>query len=301
MKTILLFGKDGQVGRELQRSLAPLGKLIAVGRQNCNLTDVDTLRSLIRQVHPAVIVNAAAYTAVDKAEDQADICGAINRVAPGVMAEEAKRMSACLVHYSTDYVFSGQALGSYVESDATGPLNVYGVTKLEGEQAVQQSGCVHFIFRTSWVYSRLGGNFINTVLRLAREREALRMIHDQWGAPTSAALIADVTSSCLQKSLGKNDHSRQSIFHLAAAGETNWHSYAQFIVAKALEAGYQLKCQPQDIMPISSTEYPLPAKRPANSRLDTSRLRQEFQIPLRDWRYYVERSIRGTTITESAS
>jgi dTDP-4-dehydrorhamnose reductase len=300
MNTILLFGKNGQVGWELQRSLATLGRVVAVERRQCDMADGAALQALVRDIRPNVIVNAAAYTAVDQAESDAAQCRAINGIAPGILAEEAQALGAWLVHYSTDYVFDGANAGFRLEDDAANPLNVYGATKLEGERAVQQSGCRHLIFRTSWVYSAHGLSFAKTILRLARERETLKVVCDQSGAPTSAELIADVTASCLGDVLRAKDDGRQGLYHLVASGETTWHEYAHFIVYRATQTGSLLKCTPERIEAIPSSAYSMPAKRPVNSRLDTAKLRREFGVVLPDWRYHLNRTLTEIIFKENA-
>ncbi|MDD2741868.1 MAG: dTDP-4-dehydrorhamnose reductase [Rhodocyclaceae bacterium] len=281
---ILLTGKNGQVGFELQRALAPLGEIVAVSHQECDLSDPTTIRRLLAEIKPQVIINPAAYTAVDKAEVEPALAWAVNAAAPGIFGEEALRLGALLIHYSTDYVFDGAATGVYVESDATNPQSIYGQTKLAGEQAVQASGCDYLIFRTSWVFGAHGGNFAKTMLRLAAEREGMKIVADQFGAPTSAALLADVTAQVL------GQFKRQGrvgfpfgLYHLVAGGCTTWHEYAQTVVRAALAAGKPLKLMTDDILPIATSEYSLPAPRPANSRLDTSRLRQTFGLELPAW------------------
>jgi dTDP-4-dehydrorhamnose reductase len=288
---ILLLGGDGQVGWELQRALAPLGRLIAPGHAECDLAEPDQLRAVVRAASPAIIVNAAAYTAVDKAESEPALARAVNGTAPGILAEEAKKLGAWLVHYSTDYVFDGAKAGPYVEDDATAPLSVYGATKLEGEQAIRQTGCRHLIFRTSWVFAARGGNFARTMLRLARERETLKIVDDQFGAPTSAELIADVTALCLRDVMKPGGETSQGLYHLVADGETSWHGYARFVLAQAAQLGCTLKCRAENVDPIPTSSYPLPAKRPANSRLDTSKLKREFDLYLPDWTYHAGRML----------
>ena len=288
---ILLFGKNGQVGWELQRSLAPLGELVALGSFGhaglCgDLSDLAGLAETVFKVKPDVIVNAAAYTAVDKAESEPEQARLINALAPGVLADEAQKLGAWFVHYSTDYVFDGSGGQFWQETDATGPLNVYGRTKLEGEQAVTR--CVkHLIFRTSWVYAARGANFAKTMLRLAQEREQLKVIDDQIGAPTGAELIADVTALALRAVLQKPEQA--GIYHLAAGGEVSWFDYARFVIEQARQRGLPIKVAPEAIEPIPTRAYPLPAKRPHNSRLDTRKLKQSFDLVLPDWRVGVTR------------
>ena len=282
---ILLFGKNGQVGWELQRSLAPLGELVALGSSGhaglCgDLSDLAGLAETVFKVKPDVIVNAAAYTAVDKAESEPEQARLINALAPGVLADEAQKLGAWFVHYSTDYVFDGSGGQFWQETDATGPLNVYGRTKLEGEQAVTRCA-KHLIFRTSWVYAARGANFAKTMLRLAQEREQLKVIDDQIGAPTGAELIADVTALALRAVLQQPEQA--VIYHLAAGGEASWFDYARFVIEQARQRGLPIKVAPEAIEPIPTRAYPLPAKRPHNSRLDTRKLKQSFDLVLPDW------------------
>lgn len=289
---ILLTGKDGQLGFELQRALAPLGTLVAVGRAQCDLARPDAIRRLVAEVRPRIIVNAAAYTAVDKAEADPEAACAINATAPGLLGEEAAKCDALVVHYSTDYVFDGLKPAPYTEEDVPNPLSVYGRSKQAGERALIASGARHLIFRTSWVFGAHGGNFVKTILRLAAERSALEVVADQFGAPTSAALIADVTAQILGQYLrGCRFASADfpyGLYHLAAAGETTWHAYAQQIVRWAQDAGMPLKLRPQDIQPITTADYPTAARRPANSRLETRKLRETFGLCLPDWRQGLE-------------
>ena len=292
---ILLFGKGGQVGWELQRSLAVLGEVLALDFDSVglcgNFADLAGLAATIRQVAPDVIVNAAAHTAVDKAESEPDLARTLNALAPGVLADEAQRLGAWLVHYSTDYVFDGSGNTPWRETDATGPLSVYGQTKLDGEQAVAR--CTrHLIFRTSWVFAARGGNFAKTMLRLAREREQLSVIADQFGAPTGAELLADVTAHALRSVLSEPESSRLAgLYHLVAAGETSWHGFACHVLERAQARGQTLKAGPANVLAIGTADYPTPAKRPFNSRLDTTRLRTAFGLHLPDWRIGVDRML----------
>ena len=281
---ILLTGKNGQVGFELQRSLAVLGDVIAVDHADCDLADPAAIRRLVRDVKPRLIVNPAAYTAVDKAESEVELATAINAHAPGLLGEEARRLGALLVHYSTDYVFDGSGYAWHREIDAPNPQSVYGRTKLQGEQALQASGADHLVFRTSWVFGAHGGNFAKTMLRLAAEREQLKVVADQYGAPTSAALLADVTAQIVSQWQRNPDCFPLGLFHLVAGGVTNWHAYAQAVIAAAQAAGKPLKLRAEDIEAISTDEYPTPARRPLNSRLDTALLRETFGLNLPDWR-----------------
>ncbi|KAF0812331.1 dTDP-4-dehydrorhamnose reductase [Andreprevotia sp. IGB-42] len=285
MKTILVTGKLGQVGFELQRSLAVLGQVVAVDRDECDLTDVTAIGALLDRVRPDIIVNPAAHTAVDKAESEPALAEAINAAAPQVLAQWAAQHQALLVHYSTDYVFDGSQPGWYAETDSPNPQSVYGKTKLAGELAIQASGCRHLIFRTSWVFGAHGGNFAKTMLRLAREREELKVVADQHGAPTSAALLADVTAQVLAQYLhAKNPADFPfGLYHLVAAGRTSWHEYAQAVVGEALARGIALKLDQSAILPIPTSAYPLPAPRPANSGLSTDKLRSTFGLTLPEW------------------
>jgi len=292
---ILLLGKDGQVGWELQRSLATLGQVVACNRVQADLENPAQLRQLIREQKPELIVNAAAYTAVDKAETDSVLARVINTEAVAVLAEEAAALNAWLVHYSTDYVFDGNKSAPYNETDSTLPQSTYGLTKRDGENAITASGCKHLILRTSWVFAAQGNNFAKTMLRLAKERNELKVVCDQIGAPTSAELIADVTALCLYRLI--NDAELQAtasgIYHLTASGETSWHGYAQTVLQEAVIHGTLLKAQ--QVHPIPTSAYPLPAKRPANSRLNTHKLRSTFGITLPSWQDHVKRLIAELT------
>jgi dTDP-4-dehydrorhamnose reductase len=281
---ILVIGKNGQVGFELRRALAPLGEVVPVDYPECDLTRADSIRNLVRAVAPQVIVNAAAYTAVDRAESEAETAFAINAVAPGVLGEEAQRIGARVVHYSTDYVYDGIKAGRYVESDSTNPLCVYGASKRDGDVALAASGAQHFIFRTSWVFGAHGANFVKTMLRLAAERDRLNVVADQVGAPTSAALIADVTAQALaQAQYRPATDLPTGVYHLVADGETSWHGFAQEVIRGALARGAELKMEAEAVRAIATADYPLPAKRPANSRLDTTRLANTFGLVMPPW------------------
>jgi len=290
---ILLFGKGGQVGWELQRALAPLGSVVAVDFDSTELHGdfslPEALAATVQAVRPTVIVNAAAHTAVDKAESEPELARAINATAAGVLAGEAAALGATLVHYSTDYVFDGSGSAARNESAATGPLSVYGRTKLEGERLVQSSGCKHLILRTSWVYAARGGNFAKTMLRLASEREQLKVIDDQVGAPTGAELLADATGHALramaaQPALG-------GLYHLVAGGETSWHGYARFVIEWARSHGHPIKVAPDQVLPIPTSAYPTPATRPLNSRLATGRFQAAFNLHMPAWQAGVERML----------
>ncbi len=280
MKTILLTGANGQVGWELQRALLPLGRVVALTREQLDLSKRDDVRSIVRTHRPNIIVNPAAYTAVDKAESEPDLAMAVNGIAPGVLAEEAKRLDAVLIHYSTDYVFDGSKPSPYTEIDAPNPQSVYGRTKLAGEAAVGAVGGRHVILRTSWVYGVHGGNFAKTMLRLAKERSELRIVADQFGAPTWARLLANVTTQILQRDV---DAGLSGLYHLTAGGRTNWHEYAEEVVRLARQYDESLANKALTILPIATHEYPVPAKRPANSVLATDKVRQTFGLDLPQW------------------
>ena len=282
---ILLFGKNGQVGFELQRALSPLGLVHAFGRQDCDLASLSQVREIVCQLRPDIIVNASAYTAVDKAESEPQAAYLINAAVPSALAEEAAAIDALLIHYSTDYVFDGMQAGWYVEDDIPNPQSVYGASKLAGENGIAAVGCRNLIFRTSWVFGAHGGNFAKTILRLAKERESLNVIADQYGAPTSAHLIADVTAQVIVRYW--NEVNRESfsygIYHLVAAGETTWYDYAKYVIDYAEKIGIDLRLKSSAIEAIPSINYPLPAPRPFNSRLDSGKLRKTFDLTLPDW------------------
>lgn len=291
---ILLLGKNGQVGWELQRSLAPLGPMIALDRHGHNglcgdLTDLDGLRATIRKLKPAAIVNAAAYTAVDRAEDDHELASLVNAKAPQALAEEAKALDALLIHYSTDYVFDGSGANSWREQDPVAPISHYGASKAAGEQAIQTSGCRHLIFRTSWVYAARGQNFLATMVKLIKERGSFKVVDDQVGAPTGAELIADVTALALRQS--ELDPEVQGVFNLAAAGETSWHGYARFIAEWLQERNLPAQAVPDHIEPIPTTAWPTPARRPLNSRLNTAHLERTFGLRMPPWELGVERAL----------
>ena len=291
---ILLFGKDGQIGWELQRSLAPLGEVVALDRRGeaglCgDLADAQALRATVRSVSPDVIVNAAAYTAVDRAESDEALADAVNAVAPGVLAEEAAARSATLLQYSTDYVFDGSGTAPWREDAPTAPLSAYGRSKLRGEEAIRASGCRHLILRTSWVYGARGGNFARTMLKLAQERDQLRVVSDQVGAPTGADLLADLSAHLLRAL--EREPAWGGTYHAVAGGETSWHGYAAHVLAFAQAAGVALKVAPTDVEPVPTTAYPTPARRPLNSRLDTTRLCERFGLTLPTWQQGVDRML----------
>ena len=290
---ILLFGKGGQVGWELQRSLAPVGQIVALDSASRDLpadfSKPEDLAATVQAVKPDVIVNAAAYTAVDKAESEPEVARTVNAVAPGVLAREARKIGATLVHYSTDYVFDGSGSTARSEAAPTGPLCMYGRTKLESEHLIQESGCDHVILRTSWVYAARGRNFLRTMLRLAAERDRLEVISDQVGAPTGADLLADLTAHAIR--VMRSKPGLGGIYHAVAAGETSWYDYACFIIERARELGHPVKVAAANIEPIPASAYPVTAARPLNSRLATDKLRNAFDLVLPDWQSGVERTI----------
>lgn len=279
---ILVTGRNGQVGWELQRTLAPLGEVVALDRQALDLRNPDAIRAVVREVRPHLIVNPAAYTAVDKAESEAEVAQAVNGVAPGILAEEAKRLGAALIHYSTDYVFDGSKNGAYREEDAPCPINVYGKTKLAGEDAVRAVGVPHLILRTSWVYGVRGKNFLLTMRRLGKEREELKIVADQTGAPTWSRLIAEATAHIAAQRLTRLQE-LDGIYNFTASGSTSWHGFAAAIFAHA-QAGAQEPANIPRLIPITTSEYPLPAPRPPNSVLCGDKLRREFGLVMPDWR-----------------
>jgi len=292
---ILITGANGQVGWHLQRTLAPLGEVLAIDIEQVDLTDLDAITRTVREFAPAVVANAAAYTAVDKAESEPDLARAINVAAPACIAEECARSGALLIHYSTDYVYDGTKSGAYDESDATGPLSVYGQTKLDGDQAIVASGCAHIILRTTWVYDIRGKNFLRTVLRLAREKEELRMVGDQFGAPTWARGLAEATTIILAKSLERRSTAgawSSGLFHLTAAGRTSWAGFAQAILedydvllswpADTGEFGGPLKAK--RVVEITSQQFQTPARRPHNSVLSNAKVQAAFGVMMPDWR-----------------
>ena len=293
---ILLFGKGGQVGWELQRSLAPLGEVVAVDFDSTDFcgdfTNLAGLAETIRQVKPNIIVNAAAHTAVDKAESEPDLARTINALAPGVIAAESQKLGAWLVHYSTDYVFDGSGNQAWKETDTPAPLSVYGQTKLEGERAVAANCAKHLIFRTSWVFAARGGNFAKTMLRLAKERDSLNVIDDQIGAPTGADLLADITALALQRvQMQPLQHELAGLYHLVADGSTSWHGYATLVIEHARTAGIAIQTPQDAIHKIATQAYFTPATRPLNSKLDTSKLQTAFSLHLPSWQHGVTRML----------
>ena len=293
---ILLFGKGGQVGWELQRSLAPLGEVVAVDFDSTDFcgdfTNLAGLAETIRQVKPNIIVNAAAHTAVDKAESEPDLARTINALAPGVIAAESQKLGAWLVHYSTDYVFDGSGNQAWKETDTPAPLSVYGQTKLEGERAVAANCAKHLIFRTSWVFAARGGNFAKTMLRLAKERDSLNVIDDQIGAPTGADLLADITALALQRlQMQPLQHELAGLYHLVADGSTSWHGYATLVIEHARTAGIAIQTPQDAIHKIATQAYPTTATRPLNSKLDISKLQTAFSLHLPSWQHGVTRML----------
>lgn len=292
---ILILGANGQVGWELQRSLSPVGPFTALGRHAANLEDLDNLRAVVREHQPDVIVNAAAYTAVDKAEEEPDKAKLINTDAVALLAEEAAISGSWLFHYSTDYVFNGQKKLPYTESDSSAPINVYGQTKWQGEEAIRQIGCKHVIFRTSWVYAARGSNFVKTMLRLAKDLDELSVVADQFGVPTQAELIADITAHVIPYCMSEPNSKRLELagtYHLTAAGETSWFEYARYILETAEKYGATLKVKSSDIKPISTEEYQVSASRPQNSILSCEKLQQAFNMYFPDWHAQVRRTVK---------
>lgn len=287
MKRILLLGKNGQVGYALQRALPRSVVVISHDRTTCDLSSPDQLRRTIRETRPDVVINAAAYTAVDRAETDLAACFQINTIAPAAIAEEAQRLNALLIHYSTDYVFDGRKTSSYVEDDAPNPLNAYGRSKLEGDQAVVAAGGRHIILRVAWVYSATGKNFAKTILRLAAERDELRIVSDQHGTPTSADHIAAATASIVDQIVNsrrpETSHPN-GVYHLAPKGVTSWHGFASELISVAQQCGITMRTEINRIAPIAAKEYPTPAQRPSNSMLETAKLQREFGFNPPDWR-----------------
>lgn len=291
---ILLLGKDGQVGWELQRALAPLGQLLALGPTgqhtlSGDLSQPESVAATVRSFEPDVVVNAAAYTAVDRAESEPEVARIINAIAPGMLATEAAALGAWMIHYSTDYVFDGSGTAPWTELDPVGPLNVYGRTKLEGEELIRASGCRHLILRTSWVYAARGNNFARTMLRLAAERDSLTVIDDQIGAPTGAELLADVTAHSL--GIARTRPEKSGTYHVAAGGETSWYGYACHVIAFARAAGRPVKVEADAIRPVATSAFPTAARRPLNSRLATAKLQRTFGLALPDWTSGVDRAL----------
>jgi dTDP-4-dehydrorhamnose reductase len=286
---ILIIGKNGQVGWELQRALAPLGQVVALERSEMDLADADSIRRVVRDLRPDVVINAAAYTAVDRAESERDLAMAVNGIAPGILAEETARLGALLIHYSTDYVFDGRKPSPYVEDDAPNPLNAYGESKLAGERAIQEVGGRHMILRTSWVYGPRGKNFMLTILRLANEHDEIRVVNDQIGAPTSSRAVADATYRIVERRLAGEDRAFNGVFHLTASGSTSWFGFAQAIIAQTQD---RRERSPR-LVPVASADYPSAAKRPLNSMLSSEKARRLFGIALDPWDVEVRRLLAG--------
>ena len=297
---LLLLGSNGQVGWELQSPMAALGKLKACDRSTLDFIDLDGLRKLIRSYKPDVIVNAAAYTDVDKAESDEENAFQVNSKAVDLLAQEAKVLDAWLIHYSTDYVFDGEKMSPYTEEDKTNPLSVYGKTKLQGEEAIKKSKCKYLIFRTSWLFGTHGKNFFKTIIKLAKERDELRVVSNQIGAPTSAELVADVTSLCLyriaQNSLSSKEIS--GIYHLTSTGKVSWYDFAKYVIIEAQKFGGVFLTNPENIIAVNTSEYVLPAKRPVNSLLDTQKLCKTFNLYLPAWQIHADRAIKELYLRE---
>lgn len=295
MLKILLLGKNGQVGWELQRSLAPLGEVLALDRHSTaycgDLSQPEELAQTVLDYRPDFIVNAAAHTAVDKSESEPERAGCLNIQAPAALAKAAEQVGAWLIHYSTDYVFDGSGSHARQEGEGTGPLSVYGCTKHEGEKAIVASGCKYLIFRTSWVYAARGDNFAKTMLRLAQERERLTVINDQYGAPTGAELIADVTAHAMRRVLNTQNISLGGVYHLVASGETTWHDYARHVIEQAKLISPELPWKVLEVAPVPTTAFPTPATRPLNSRLCANKLEQAFGLVMPPWQQGVNRML----------
>jgi dTDP-4-dehydrorhamnose reductase len=291
---ILLLGANGQVGWELRRSLAPLGEIRAYGRHTANLQKLDDLSRLIREFSPDAIVNAAAYTSVDKAESELEQAFLVNSRAVDFLAKEAKLLNSWFIHYSTDYVFDGLKNVPYTETDTPNPQSVYGQTKYDGENSIKESNAKHLIFRTTWVYSKRGNNFLKSIIRLAKKQDELRVVCDQVGVPTSAELIADVTALCLYNIAQYKDSALNlsGTYNLTPTGETSWHGFAQFIIAETLGLGDNFRTSFENIQAISTSDYPLPAKRPSNSLLDTKKICNTFNVSMPPWQTHVERLLK---------
>jgi dTDP-4-dehydrorhamnose reductase len=292
---ILLTGKTGQLGWELERTLPTIGEVVALDRRALDLADPPSIRRAVSEVRPDLIVNAAAYTAVDRAEDEPELAYAVNAKGPGILAEEAKKIGAALIHYSTDYVFDGRKSSPYTEDDPTGPLNVYGRTKLAGEQAIQAVGVPYLIFRTSWVYSTRGKNFLLTILRLAQEREELRIVNDQIGCPNWSRAIAEATVGIIKRVSGSENRlmlrEGSGIYHMSGAGQAAWYDFAQLILEKVRQPEFQDPSKPlkvRDPIPIPTSDFPTRAMRPAYSLLGSAKLREQFEVQLPDWKEQLE-------------
>ncbi len=288
---ILLTGKNGQVGFELQKKLSALGEVIATDREELDLVNSDAIRAFIDQIKPDIIINPAAYTAVDKAESEPELAYQINTVAPGVLAQKAKELDIPLMHFSTDYVFDGFKKDAYIETDPTNPESVYGKTKCDGEEKVRTHK-KHIILRTSWVFGEHGNNFLKTMLRLMQEKDSLNIVGDQWGSPASATMLADVTFKIVDTIIKNKNFSDYGTYHVTNDGETNWHAYASLISSEAMKLNLKVKCVPDKIHPILTSEYPTAAKRPSNSRLNTDKLKKTFVLELPHWESEVKKVLR---------
>ena len=299
MKKILVTGMKGQVGFELMKTLAPLGKVIGVDVNECDLAQSAMIDALLDRVKPDIIINPAAYTAVDKAESEPTVAHAVNAQAPKTLARQASRRNIPIIHFSTDYIFDGEKDGPYLEDDPANPKSVYGKTKWLGEEAVRSNAAKHVILRTSWVFGAHGVNFLKTMLKLSKERDKMSVVSDQVGAPTSARLLAEVTAEIVKQLLQEFSYRKYGTYHLVAEGETSWHGYAQVVVEKAIKHGMAVKINPKDIKPISSKEYPMPAPRPSNSRLDTTKVSTVFSVSLHKWQDEVEKVIKELVRVES--
>ena len=299
MDKILLLGANGQVGWELQRALAVLGDVNACDQHEANFENLQDLATLVDDFNPTIIVNAAAYTAVDKAESEPEKVKQINADAVALLASKAKKFEAWLIHYSTDYVFDGTSSLPYKESDKTNPQSVYGITKFQGEEAIKESGCKHLIFRTSWVYAARGANFAKTMIKLAQDREELKVVNDQIGAPASAELIADITTLCLYRINQDTASAFSGVYNLVPKGEVSWYDFAKYILVKTQKYGVKFKVKPENIIPISTKDYPTPAKRPANSRLDVTKIIDTFGIYIPHWQKHADRFIDELYVKES--
>jgi dTDP-4-dehydrorhamnose reductase len=292
VSTILLLGVNGQLGHELRRTLEPMGKVVALGRSDADFCDPESLRDVVHQVEPSILVNAAAYTSVDKAESEPDLALTVNAIAPGILAEEAEKLGACFVHYSTDFVFDGGQDHPYSEDMETNPLSAYGRSKLAGELAVASACSRHLIFRTSWVFGNHGSNFLKTMLRIAADRDSLNVVEDQTGTPSAAALIAKTTATILRTmELAPAADKRWGTYHLTASGETSWFAYAKYVIEQARAKGLKLKASGDSILPIKTAEYPLPAIRPTNSVLNTTKISETFGLTMPCWKTGVDQVI----------
>ena len=288
---ILLTGSNGQVGFELKKKLSALGKVIATDREELDLTNLDEIRTFIDQTKPDIIINPAAYTAVDKAESEPDLAYRINTLAPEVLASMAAELDIPLIHFSTDYVFDGLKKDAYIETDKTNPQSVYGKTKCEGEEKIR-THAKHIILRTSWVFGSHGNNFLKTILRLIQEKDSLNVVGDQWGSPASASMLSDVTFEIVDGILKNKNFKDYGTYHVTNEGETNWHQYASLIASELIKLNVKIKCEPDQIRPILTSEYPTAAKRPANSRLNTDKLKKTFMLELPHWESEVKKVLR---------